>query len=81
MKKTTLLQWGFAGCAGIWGALMAGGTKNWFTEAFGYLFLGVLGFAVIGVALFLVAWMLKAAGVIAALPWALDRKINPPSQP
>lgn len=78
MKLSKLLQWSFALLTGLWAYLLSSGSNSWFVTAWGWLFGVVLVLAAITIAALVIAWFLKMFGVIASLPWALDRKLNGP---
>lgn len=55
------------------------GSDGWFVSAGSYVFPIVFGLCAVVIVLGIVLWVLKLLGVIAQLPFALDRKLNPPS--
>ncbi|HYG91215.1 MAG TPA: hypothetical protein VD978_33730 [Azospirillum sp.] len=76
MRPAKILQWVFIGGTGIWAAALAGGTENWFTSMWTWIVTGMLVLTALALGVFIILWVLKMLGVIANLPWTLDRKLN-----
>lgn len=77
MKPLKILQWVFIGLCGIWGALQGtDSADSWFSVAWGWVLVALIWFVGIALAVFVVLWVLKLLGVIANLPWTLERKLK-----
>lgn len=76
MRRDTVVSWVFAGVFAFWFVAYAQGTRNWLITAGGWVFGLVFGLVALAVVVFVVLWVLKMLGVIAHLPWTLDRKLN-----
>lgn len=76
MRPAKIAQWVFVGLGATWGGILAGGGQNWFTEAFTWVMVALIWFIGIVGAVFVVLWVLKMLGVIANLPWTLERKLK-----
>ncbi|SBW09098.1 exported hypothetical protein [uncultured Alphaproteobacteria bacterium] len=76
MRPTKILQWVFLAGTAAWGAMLAGGKDNGFTTVWTWVFTAMVVVAGLALVLGIVLWVLKALGVIVALPWTPARKFS-----
>lgn len=76
MRPARILQLVFVLGTGAWAASLAGGDNNWLTDIWTWIVVAILIVIAVGLGLGIIAWVLKLLGVIAHLPWTLDRKLN-----
>ncbi|TAN71133.1 MAG: hypothetical protein EPN20_04910 [Magnetospirillum sp.] len=79
MSRDTVVSLIGAGLFALWFVGYSAGERNWLVTAGGYVFGIVFGLTALGVVIAVILWVLKALGVIARLPWTLDKKLNDPS--
>lgn len=76
MSRDNLISLIGAGLFALWVVGYSSGERNWLITAGGYVFAVLFGLVALAMVFGIILWVLKALGVIAQLPWTLDRKLN-----